>query len=464
MLRTRLYSTKYKSSSDSEEQMNVVHLDILINIAYGKFSMKVYDIIVQESKLNEAPWYLTPLKLFGKGGAKAIARKFASSADKRAFEQASDELAEIIAAKMKSGSLDHAPNIKDAEKYIDSSLLAAKKAEGAEGEAWIQDMIYTAVKKAHDNASAGATAVKTGSKSGSLFFTGVKTAINTLLAYEIFSNVDEVFNNPKNGYLPVMHYWEDKLKSNEITQEKFDEAHRETLKIAVGRLAFQSPTLLLGSALAIFKILSMLRTATLRLAGLKKVAAGLNALGGFASYSAKSVLAGYLMFLNSDTPIINVTVDGEKYALKPLDAIKYWIVSDAFFVVGKAAGIAAGIAAPVEQALILSYEDLMEKYGLDINTGLAKVGAKPLATTVPGSKKSLGKTTAPAVTSNADPVVQSPANSTVDSTTSPQTSDEFNPADWKQLKNGMYQKKSAPFPMMHNTEFETELAKFNAKS
>jgi hypothetical protein len=434
-----LYSTKYKSSSDSEEQMNVVHLDIVINTAYEQFSMKVYDIIC-ESNLTEA----NPFSWLGllKGGAKAVPRKFISAADKRAFEEASDELADIIAAKMKSGGLDHAPNIKDAERYIDSGLLAAKKSEGAEGEAWIQDMIYTAVKKAHERSTAaakvGADAAKTGNTGGSLFLTGVKTAINTLLAYEIFSNVDEVFNNPKNGYMPVMRYWEDRLKSGAITQENFEEAHRETLKIAVGRLAFQTPTLLLGGALAVFKVLNLLRNGALTLIGFKKVAAGLNALGQFASYGAKSVLAGYLAFLNSDIPIMNADInsDGKKESLRPLDAIKWLIVDDAFYVVGKTAGVAAGLVGPLEQALILAYEDLIEKYGVDINTGLSKVGAKPLPSAVPGSKKSLGTSTPPAVAPTPAVAPSAPASSPSANTPS---DEKFNPGDWTQTKSGFYQ-------------------------
>lgn len=432
--------------------MNVVHLDIVINTAYEKFSMKVYDIIC-ESDLNEA----NPFSWLGllRGSAKAVPRRFISAADKRAFEEASDELADIIAAKMKSGGLDHAPNIKDAERYIDSGLLAAKKAEGAEGEAWIQDMIYTAVKKAHERSTAGADAVKvgadavkTGPSVGSVFFTGVKTAINVLLAYEIFSNVDEVFNNPKNGYMPVMRYWENRLKSGAITQEDFDNAHRETLKIAVGRLAFQTPTLLLGGALAIFKVLNLLRNGALTLIGFKKVAAGLNALGQFASYGAKSVLAGYLAFLNSDIPIMNADINGngKKESLRPLDAIKWLIVDDAFYVVGKTAGVAAGIAGPLEQALILAYEDLIEKYGVDINTGLSKVGAKPLPSAVPGSKKSLGTSTPPAV---AAPSAPAPASSPSANT---QSDEKFNPAEWNRIPNGMYQHKKNG-QLLHPSEF-----------
>jgi hypothetical protein len=429
--------------------MNVVHLDIVINTAYEKFSMKVYDIICEA---NPFSW----LGLL-KGSAKAVPRRFISAADKRSFEEASDELADIISAKIKSGGLDRAPNIKDAERYIDSGLLAAKKAEGAEGEAWIQDMIYTAVKKAHERSTAdvvkvGADAAKVGPSAGSVFFTGVKTAINVLLAYEIFSNVDEVFNNPKNGYMPVMRYWENRLKSGAITQKDFEEAHRETLKIAVGRLAFQTPTLLLGGALAIFKVLNLLRTGALTLIGFKKVAAGLNALGQFASYGAKSVLAGYLAFLNSDIPIMNADIngDGKAESLRPLDAIKWLIVDDAFYVVGKTAGVAAGIAGPLEQALILAYEDLIEKYGVDINTGLSKVGAKPLPSAVPGSKKSLGTSTPPTAVPAAAPAV------TPGATAKP--NDKFNPADWVKISNGMYQHKING-TQLHPVEFDDLAAK-----
>jgi len=424
--------------------MNVVHLDIVINTAYGKFSMKVYDIIC-ESNLNEA--IPNPFSWFGllKGGAKAVPRRFISKVDKRAFEEASDELADIIGAKIKSGGLDHAPNIKDAEKYIDSGLLAAKKAEGAEGEAWIQDMIYTAVKKAHERSTAAAKVgddvAKAGPSVGSVFFTSVKTAINVLLAYEIFSNVDEVFNNPKNGYMPVMRYWENRLKSGEITQEDFEKRHRVTLKIAVGRLAFTAPTVAIGGVLAIFKVLIMLKSGTLSLIGFKKVAAGLNALGQFASYGAKSVLAGYLAFLNSDIPIMNADIngDGKKESLRPLDAIKWLIVDDAFYVSTVVVGpFTDALAAPLEQALILAYEDLIEKYGVDINTGLSKVGAKPLPNAVPGSKKSLGTSTppaqsAPAVAPSAAPASSPSANTPPD--------EKFNPADWEKISNGMYQHK-----------------------
>lgn len=431
--------------------MNVVHLDIVINTAYEKFSMKVYDIIC-ESNLNEA----NPFSWLGllKGGAKAVPRKFISAADKRAFEEASDELADIIGAKMKSGGLDHAPNIKDAEKYIDSGLLAAKKSEGAGGEAWIQDMIYTAVKKAHERstASAAAATAKTGNTGGSLFFTGVKTAINTLLAYGIFSNVDEVFNNPKNGYMTMMREHERHFKfDGEQTPERlaqFQNAHRETLKVAVGRLAWTVPTVAIGGVLAIFKVLIMLKSGTLALIGLKKVAAGLTALGQFASYGAKSVLAGYLAWLNSDTIIMNADInrDGKIEPLRPLDAIKWLIVDDAFYVSTVVLGPATdAIAAPLEQALILAYEDLIEKYGVDINTGLSKVGAKPLPSAVPGSKKSLGTRTAPA------PAVTN-TTTTPNADTAPD--EKFNPADWKQTKSGFYQHNKTPFELISRQDYQ----------
>lgn len=423
-----MYSTKYKSSSDSEEQMNVVHLDIVINIAYGKFSMKVYDIIVQE---GIGSW------LLGAGEKQAV-RRFATAAEELAFQTAVDKLSNEMVRQLRRGEITDAIHIDKPWQYISSDLSGTK---WASDKAWMNDMFSAAIKDANErmerltanvgtpkNTPTTNATTDAASAGGSLFFTGVKTAINVLLAYEIFSNIDEVFNNPKNGYLPVMRYWEDRLKTGKITQERFEEAHKETLKIAVGRLAFQSPTLLLGSALAIFKILSMLRTATMSAVGLKKVAAGLNILGQVGSYSAKAVLAGYLHFLNSDQPIINVTVDGENLALKPLDAIKYWIVNDAFFVVGKTAGAAALMVTPIEQSLILTYEKLMEQYGLDINTGLAKVGAKPLATTVPGSKKSLGTSTPPpAVTNTPTP------------NANPSSDDKFNPADWVKTKSGYYQ-------------------------
>ena len=414
--------------------------------------MKVYDIICEA---NPFSW----LGLL-RGSAKAVPRRFISRADKRAFEEASDELADIIGAKMKSGGLDHAPNIKDAERYIDSGLLAAKKAEGAEGESWIQDMIYTAVKKAHERSTAGADAVKAGADAvksgpsvGSVFFTGVKTAINVLLAYEIFSNVDEVFNNPKNGYMPVMRYWENRLKSGEITQEDFEKRHRVTLKIAVGRLAWTAPTVAIGGVLAIFKVLIMLKSGALTFIGLKKVAAGLTALGQFASYGAKSVLAGYLAWLNSDTIIMNADIngDGKIEPLRPLDAIKWWIVDDAFYVSTVVLSPATdALAAPLEQALILAYEDLIEKYGVDINTGLSKVGAKPLPSAVPGSKKSLGTSTPPTAVPAAAPAVTPGATS--------KPNDKFNPADWVKISNGMYQHKING-TQLHPVEFDDLAAK-----
>lgn len=445
-----MYSTKYKSSSDSEEQMNVVHLDILINIAYGKFSMKVYDIIVQEG---------IGAKILGVGGKQAT-RQFATKAEELAFQTAKDKLSNEMLRQVRAGDISSAIHIDNPWQYVSKELSGTK---WASDRAWMEDMMSAAVKDANErmerltanlgtpkNTPTTNATTDAASAGGSLFFTGVKTAINVLLAYEIFSNIDEVFNNPKNGYLPVMRYWEDRLKTGKITQERFEEAHKETLKIAVGRLAFQSPTLLLGSALAIFKILSMLRTATMSAAGLKKVAAGLNILGQVGSYSAKAVLAGYLHFLNSDQPIINVTVDGENLALKPLDAIKYWIVNDAFFVVGKAAGAAALMVTPIEQSLILTYEKLMEQYGLDINTGLAKVGAKPMATTVPGSKKSLGTSTAPTVSNTTSSTPTQP-----NTIPSPVSSGEFNPTDWKKLKSGMYQNNKTG-ELIHPSEFETK--------
>ena len=86
MLRTRLYSTKYKSSSDSEEQMNVVHLDIVINIAYGKFSMKVYDIIVEGQ--GNIPGTIAKIgrRVLG------MSRSFETAAGKRIFDTSVQEL------------------------------------------------------------------------------------------------------------------------------------------------------------------------------------------------------------------------------------------------------------------------------------------------------------------------------------------------------------------------------------
>ena len=88
MLRTTLCSTKYKSSSDSEEQMNVVHLNIVINIAYGKFSMKVYDIIVEGE--GNIPGTIAKIgrKVLG------MSRSFETAAAKKIFDSSVQDLAD----------------------------------------------------------------------------------------------------------------------------------------------------------------------------------------------------------------------------------------------------------------------------------------------------------------------------------------------------------------------------------
>ena len=107
--------------SDSEEQMNVVHLDIVINIAYGKFSMKVYDIIVEGQ--GSIPGTIAKIgrKVLG------MSRSFETTAAKNIFDNTVQELADKM-YRIQS-SLGRVPTELDINKVLKDTLYTEDSAK-----------------------------------------------------------------------------------------------------------------------------------------------------------------------------------------------------------------------------------------------------------------------------------------------------------------------------------------------
>ncbi len=425
MLRTTLYSTKYKSSSDSEEQMNVVHLNIVINIAYGKFSMKVYDIIVQEGLGS---------KILGLGG-KSAARQFATKAEELAFQTAKDKLSTEMLRQIRSGNITDAVSIDNPWQYVSKDLSGT---QWASDRSWMEDMMSAAVKDANEKfsqltANLGTTAKNSTTtntaaaveKSGSSGLWNV--AMKGLIAYGLFSNVKYVLTDPKAGYFPTMQVLTEKLQSKSITAEEFEQLHEKQLRLAAGRLVWMAAPFALGT---VVKVLAWLPVRALNILSKRFsgwIAGGVNNVASAVS-PGPTVYALYINFLNSDyarqliTTIVLARTIADSAGSSP-------------FIVGAASTLlfANNLIITSATAVANTTEKLLE-------VALDEV-EKQTGSTVPNALKSAGLSKTPATSTpntNKPPVTQ-PVAGPATAPAAPAETGAFNPADWKQTKSGFYQ-------------------------
>ncbi len=439
MLRTTLYSTKYKSSSDSEEQMNVVHLDILINIAYGKFSMKVYDIIVQEGILS---------KLKGIA-ATQTARQFATKAEELAFRNAVEDLSDAMVKQLKRGEITNAADIANPIQYLPNLQGTKWIGNTPEGRAWFQDMAQAAIKSANEKFGSqvskldtkGATTTASTAEKAALTavektsweqFKGV--AVKGLIAYGLFNNVEYVLTDPTVGYFPRMQNATEKLKANIITAEEFKQVHEKQLRLAAGRLVWAAAPFAFGTVVKLlaFIPIGILGIVSKRFAGwLSKRL--VNPVASAVTPNAAKY-AVYINFLNSDyaKELITTIVLARTISTS---------IQEAPFTVGTAMAalglntiiinIATALANTTEKLLETGINEIEEKFGPDVpnalkSAGLSKTPAAPVSIARPSA--------APATT------------------TAPAASEPFNPNDWKKLPNGFYQNQKTR-EMLHPSQY-----------
>jgi hypothetical protein len=429
--------------------MNVVHLDILINIAYGKFSMKVYDIIVQEG---------IGAKILGVGGKQA-ARQFATKAEELAFQTAVDKLSNEMVRQLRRGEITDAIHINNPWQHISTDLSGTK---WASDKSWMNDMFSAAIKDANERFSQLTANVGTTTKAGSsVANNSVKTAwptftsgaLKTIAAVGLFVNVKDVLTDPKTGYFPIMQRLTERASSGEISSELFEKFHEEQLRLAAGRLLWTAAPFAFGTVIRLSAFFPVLftRIFSKRLYGWinKKIVDPIAS-----KFEPGPVFwAGWLSAMAmsqdvKDTITTIVLTEG----IKDSAGKSPWLDLSAATVVGThniimaGAGKLSGIA---EKSLEMLLNEIEQKAG----------------SAVPNALKSVGLSKTPANTNTAKPTtVQSNTTAPTAVPKTPAEPGEFNPADWRKLKSGMYQQKSAPFSVMHNSEFEDELAKFNAKS
>jgi hypothetical protein len=418
--------------------MNVVHLDIVINIAYGKFSMKIYDIIVQEG---------IGTKILGAGEKQAV-RRFATKTEELAFQTAVEKLSNEMVRQMRRGEITDAIRIDKPWQYISSDLSGTK---WASDKSWMNDMFSAAIKDANERmerltantgTTGGSPAIPSSSsstanataKSGIIASLGtwLNRVLNALLGYALFINVKDVMTNPTDGYFTTMQYAVDKLKQGKITPAAFEEWHEKQLKLIASRLVWiAAPTLGITTVWAAFRLLNLstLWLLSSQLAKIESAVAG----------GEKLLYGAYLYYLNSDAKIPGTDMTPKEGItfLVVLNAIKLpWGLGE-LDVPSPISGSLALVANSVEKGLVLAYESLAEKYGVSVNDTIKKVGInKKIPTTVPWSEKGIKSPTDNEVPATNKPAPVSKLN--------PETSDstgKFNPADWKKLPTGFYQSK-----------------------
>jgi len=426
--------------------MNVVHLDIVINTAYGKFSMKVYDIIVREG---------IGTKILGAGEKQAV-RRFATAAEELAFQTAVDKLSNEMVRQLRRGEITDAIRIDKPWQYISSDLSGTK---WASDKAWMNDMFSAAIKDANERmerltANVGTTArgstnsptavssaaeasVKTAwpaFASGALFF------IN---AVGLFVNVKDVLTDPKTGYFPVMQQLTEKASSGAISPELFEKLHEEQLRLAAGRLLWTAAPFTFGT---------IIRFASFMPAGLV-----------IRIFSKR--LYGWINKKIVD-PIASNFEPGPKFWTTWINLIAYsQDVKDAITTIVLTEGIKD--SAGKSPWLDLSAAAVVQTHKIIIN-GAGKIGGiaekslemllneieQKAGSTVPNALKSVGLSKTPANTSTVNPKVQPNNTAPTVVPTTPEEPGKFNPADWKKLPSGFYQRKQPPGDFMSPQDFE----------
>jgi hypothetical protein len=412
--------------------MNVVHLHIVINIAYGKFSMKVYDVIVQEGILTNLG------SLFGKQAV----RKFATKAEELAFHNAVEDLSDVMLKQLTRGDISSADKIFNPIQYL-PNLQGTKWINNTpEGLAWFKDMAQAAAKDADERFASqvsklgtkGAT-TSAGAAEKTAWAQLGNRAAQGLIAYGLFNNVKYVLTDPNVGYFPRMQNASEKLKTGVITQDEFKQVHEKQLRLAAGRLVWEAAPFAFGTvvkALAFIPI-GILGWVSKRFAGwLSKRL--VNPVASAITTNTAAKYAMYINFLNSDyAKELITTIVLAKTITDSVESSPF-IVGTAMAALGVNTiiiNVATAVANTTEKLLEIAINEIEDKYGPDIPDALKAAG---LSKTPAGSP-------APA-----------PAKPTTPSSTVPGPEAPFNSADWNKLPSGYYQNKKTRV-MIHPDEY-----------
>ena len=262
--------------------------------------------------------------------------------------------------------------------------------------------------------------------------------VRALIGWGLFNNVKYVLTDPRSGYFPVMQSLAEKLESKAITPAEFEQLHTKQLRLATGRLVWEAAPFAAGTLIKL--------TAWLPVKGLNLLSKRLSAWTGdkvdkVASVASLGVgpksYAVYINFLNSDyakeliTTIVlaRTIVDNSGSSGFITGAANLALLANNAIING-----ATMVANTAEKTLELALD------GIEQTTG----------STIPDALKSAGLSKTPPTKSNTPAKTTPQANTTAPAT--PVSTGEFNPADWKQLKSGMYQN-SKTGEILHPSEF-----------
>jgi hypothetical protein len=449
--------------------MNVVHLDIVINIAYGKFSMKVYDIIVEA----QTPVVATTTAV-GERILKSILGHAAwSSAQKIAFKDSVELCTDAIEKLLLNGTDIATPAGTKAAWFAIQPRLA--------GTPWatrdfVQEVFNVAKAEAEDRVAKKASAltpnsnpslpnpqqvapVPVGSTPASpspttqaattavektTFKQAANYAANSIITIGLFANVNYVLRDPDVGYFPSMQNLTERLNAKKISPELFKKLHDEQIRLATGRLAWA--TVAPFAAVNALKLLGKI-VIKFPIRVFQKLKDKLSSfMGGEVPDRTpknggvkitKYVYATYVAFLNTDTvkDLITTIIFAQavKESLEAQSGIantidntgNIFLIANNIMINGLT--VVSNIA---EKTLDLAIDSVESTTGSTLpTTALQTLGL---------SKTPVG--TVPNTTSTPPGTVPSTTNTPAEPAQGDAETAEFNPADWKQTsKSGFWQ-------------------------
>ena len=428
--------------------MNVVHLDIVINIAYGKFSMKVYDIIVE-----------TVTSEVGEHVLKSILRHATWSAAKKIAFKDSVELCTDAVEKMllAGGDIKTPAGTKAAWFAIQPRLTETPWIKGPDGKKFVQEIFDVAQAEAEARVAkkAGALTPNPPPVNPSPFKQAANFAANSIIYIGLFANVNYVLRDPDVGYFPSMQRATEKLNAKIINQQEFEQEHQRQIRTATGRLAWATV-----APFAAINALKLLNKILIKF----PIRALLKLKDKFSSFMGdevpdrtpkkggikitKYMYAAYVAFLNTDTAKDLITTiifaQSVKESLEEQSGIANTIdnTGNIFLIANKLMINGLTVVADIaEKTLDLAIDSVESTTGSTLpTTALQTVGlSKTPSGTVPS------KPSAPPAVTPATPASGTATNA---------ETEPFNPADWKQLASGYYQHNKPPREIISRQDYQ----------
>jgi len=462
--------------------MNVVHLGIFINTAYGKFSMKVYEIIVETTPLRTAT---------GEVGERILRSILGhatwSAAQKIAFkdsvELCTDAVEKILLA---GGDIKTPAGTKAAWFAIQPRLAETPWIKGADGKKFVQEIFDVAQAEAEARVAKkagaltpnpqppgptppnpqppgptppnpqppGPTPAATTAVEKYTFKQAANHAVTAITYLGLFVNVNYVLRDPAVGYFPMMQDITEKLNTKKISPELFKKSHDEQIRLATGRLAWATVApFAVGTALKLLgkivikfpiRVFQKLKDKLSKFMG-DEVPDRTPKKGGIKI--AKYMYATYVAFLNTDTvkELITIIILNQAVteSLQEQSGIANTIdnTGNAFLIANNIMiNALTEISKVAEKTLDLAIDSIESTTGSTLpTTALQTVGlSKTPSGTVP-SKPS------------APPVVPPVQPSSGAAATEPEP---FNPADWKELASGYYQHNKPPREIISRQDYQ----------